>query len=102
MAGQISRIVLDESAIRELLEGTNGPIAKDLTRRAIKVEGQAKRLCPVDTGRLRASITHDVDKDDQGIYAMVGTDVHYGPYIELGTRFMRPQPYLRPALRAAT
>lgn len=59
------------------------------------VEGMAKRLTPVKTGQLRRSINSQVVGDE----ARVGTNVHYAPYVEYGTR--RPtkeQPYLRPAL----
>lgn len=58
-------------------------------------EGYAKRACPVDTGRLRNSITHIVDED--GKCAIIGTNVEYAPYVELGTTRQRPQPYLKPA-----
>lgn len=58
-------------------------------------EGYAKRACPVDTGRLRNSITHIVDED--GKCAVIGTNVEYAPYVELGTRHQKPQPYLKPA-----
>lgn len=76
-------------------------IAKDLERRAIKVEAAAKRLCPVDTGRLRSSVTHETGKDQQGPVARVGTNVEYGPFVELGTSRMTAKPFLRPALGAA-
>jgi HK97 gp10 family phage protein len=89
-------------ALAQLLESTSGPVAKDLLRRTIKVESAAKRLCPVDTGRLRSSITHSVERDAKGLAGIVGTDVEYGIHVELGTRRSRPQPYLRPALKAAT
>jgi len=62
---------------------------------AIKVETDAKKLAPVDTGRLRSSITHDW----KGTTARVGTDVNYAPYIELGTYKQKAQPYLYPALQ---
>ena len=58
-------------------------------------EGYAKRACPVDTGRLRNSITHIVDED--GKCAIIGTNVEYAPCVELGTRHQKPQPYLKPA-----
>ncbi|WP_343006737.1 HK97-gp10 family putative phage morphogenesis protein [Collinsella aerofaciens] len=58
-------------------------------------EGYAKRACPVDTGRLRNSITHIVDED--GKCAVIGTNVEYAPFVELGTRRQKPQPYLKPA-----
>ena len=48
----------------------------------ITAEGFAKRLTPVDTGRLRNSISHTVVGTEA---AYIGTNVEYGPYIELGT-----------------
>ena len=61
---------------------------------ALFVEGEAKIRTPVDTGTLRNSITHDV-RDN---VAIVGTNTKYAPHVEYGTRHMRAQPYLRPAL----
>lgn len=57
-------------------------------------EGYAKILCPVDTGRLRNSITHGM-VDDHTV--AIGTNVEYGPHVELGTVRQKAQPYLRPA-----
>lgn len=96
-----SRIVLDNQAIARLFVSPEGPVGKDLTRRAVKVESAAKRICPVDTGRLRSSITHELDTDARGLVAFVGTNVEYARFVEFGTRFMAAQPYLRPSLRAA-
>ena len=58
-------------------------------------ERYAKEKCPVDTGNLRNSIAH-AQKDANT--ESIGTNVHYAPYVELGTRKMRAQPYLRPAV----
>lgn len=58
-------------------------------------EGYAKRACPVDTGRLRNSITHIVDEGTR--HVIIGTNVEYAPYVELGTRHQKPQPFLKPA-----
>lgn len=91
----------DQQALAALLQGTNGPVAKDLTRKALRVQGAAKRLCPVDTGRLRASIAWRMERDWRGLCAIVGTNVSYAAPIEFGTRRMRAQPFLRPALREA-
>jgi HK97 gp10 family phage protein len=60
------------------------------------VEAEAKRLCPVDTGRLRASITNQVNPIDSSV--IIGTNVKYAPYVEYGTSRMNPQPFLRPAV----
>jgi len=65
-------------------------------RIAYLIEGEAKKICPVDTGRLRASI--HVGKIKNSAY-YVGTNVHYAPYVEFGTRKMTAQPYLRPAAK---
>ncbi len=60
-----------------------------------EIRNEAVRNCPVDTGRLRASIT--VQKIGDGHYRC-GTNVQYSAVIEFGGRFQRAQPYLRPAL----
>lgn len=49
-----------------------------------KMEGYAKMKCPVDTGRLRNSISNAYDTSDRRV--VVGTNVEYAPYVELGRR----------------
>jgi HK97 gp10 family phage protein len=97
----VADVVWDNAALRRLLESEDGEVAKELTRVTIRVHRRAKQLAPVDTGRLRASVTYEVGRDSQGLVALVGTDVSYGPYVELGTRRMSARPFLRPALQAA-
>ena len=74
-----------------------------LKKACLMVEGDAKKLVPVDTGRLRASITNEVEEE----VGRVGTNVEYARRIELGfvgtdilgrNYNQKPQPYLRPAL----
>ena len=48
----------------------------------LTAEGYAKKVTPVDTGRLRNSISHATD--DEAAY--IGTNVEYAPYVELGAR----------------
>lgn len=107
----------------------NGSIDPQAVERAVKkwlpaagvtVEGQAKELAPVDTGRLRGSITWATAKDRsypsaekdytpnradmvgaprEDHVAVVGTNVEYAEYMEYGTRFFRGgRPFLRPAI----
>lgn len=93
-----------------------------------QAERYAKDVCPVGTpestgkkgyigGTLRNSITHRVSEDEMSL----GSNVEYAPYVELGTgpyfeappeweqftttrgsgigkSFVRPRPYLRPAI----
>lgn len=47
------------------------------------------------TGRLRASVTYEVD--DANLIARVGTNVSYGRWLEIGTRRLAPRPWLRPS-----
>jgi len=67
-----------------------------LVRGALKVELAAKEMCPVDTGRLRGSITTD-KRYIQKFLVRIGTNVDYGIYVELGTKKMDARPYLFPA-----
>ena len=59
-----------------------GPIADFLKKSAFYVEGSAKEKVPVDTGRLKASISSKVKTTE----AEIGTNVFYAPYVEFGTR----------------
>ena len=61
----------------------------------LTAEGYAKRETPVDTGRLRNSISHATD--DEAAY--IGTNVEYAPYVELGSR---GRPGVHMLQRAAT
>jgi len=61
------------------------PMRTFFDKSAIAVERRAKQNAPIDTGRLRSSITHQVDKAPLPMWAKVGTDVFYGPYQEFGT-----------------
>ena len=47
--------------------------------------GYAQDNCPVDTGLLRDSITHAYsDESDHTVILIVGTNVYYAPFVELG------------------
>lgn len=86
---------------------------------AIKVVSQAKAICPVAKehgGRLRNSIMWKSSDKEGGLNngggakapaldskagdmeVLVGSNVEYSTYQEFGTRYMAPQPFLRPAI----
>ena len=107
------------------LERTKAKVLEMIGERA---ETYAKKLCPVGTpestgipgyrgGTLRNSITHDVSGDEM----LLGSNVEYAPYVELGTgphftpppeweqftsergsgvgrAYVKPRPYIRPAI----
>lgn len=75
----------------------SGNVSKNLKTATLMVERSAKEFAfsSVDTGTLRRSITHEFLSKH---LAIVGSNVVYAPYVELGTSKMSAQPYLRPAL----
>ena len=78
----------------EFIDAKDQAAARALEAIGLLAEGYAKALSPVDTGRLRSSISHDTDDDT----AYIGTNVEYAAYVELGTQKTKAQPYLRPAV----
>lgn len=83
----------------EVINTVSNKLEVAIMKAVLIVEADAKKMCPVDTGRLRASITHEVLKLADDIYqGRIGTNVEYAEYVELGTDKMPAQPYLRPAL----
>ena len=60
-----------------------------------EMQEKAQRNVPVDTGTLKRSIGLEIT--DSGMAAEVEPTADYAPYVELGTRFMDAQPYLKPA-----
>ena len=55
-----------------------------------------QRLAPVDTGALRASVYASFNKTAH--QAIVHIPKYYAVYQEFGTRFMKPHPFIRPAI----
>ena len=90
-------VKLNKSRIKNLVH--DGNLRKGLEIIGGIAEGGAKFHAPVDTGNLRRSITHDVSRDLRGWFARYGTNVYYGIYQELGTRFHPAHPFLRPAMQ---
>lgn len=99
-----------------ILEEFHEQINVALETIGLAAEGYAKRLCAVDTGRLRNSITyatstkhstgespaeppdyemHDT-AEENSVY--LGTNVEYAVYVELGTKLTPAQPFLKPAV----
>lgn len=80
----------------EALAMLEAAIEKALIESAETVVNEAKILCPKDTGNLANSIERS-DVEDNTV--AVGTNVEYGPPVELGTSKMAPRPYLGAAIK---
>ena len=107
---------------KEVLEAMQQAAVRALEKCGLTAEGYAKKLCPVDTGNLRNSITHTVDEEEPAAY--IGSNAEYAAYVELGTgkyvsggrptpwvyqdekgnwhrtHGQKAQPYLKPAVAA--
>ena len=123
MGSNLSNVKLTDNT-KLIKNATDQQIEAALEAIGLKVEGYAKLLCPVKTGRLKNSITfatvnyHSPGNSDIKAgetpaepqeYAMkakpqkntlyLGTNVKYAEAIECGTSNpkRRPKPYLKPA-----
>lgn len=67
----------------KILGKFDAAILRALERMGLKAEDYAQALIVPDTGALRNSITHIVDAESNKVY--IGTNMKYGPYVELGT-----------------
>ena len=66
---------------QQILTDMEKGIKNGLEAIGLTAETYAKKATPVDTGRLRNSISHTVD----GEAAYIGSNVEYAPYVERGT-----------------
>lgn len=85
---------LEDDMTDLILNATEDQIARALEKIGLQAEKYSKIACPVDTGRLRNSISHTRDNNT----AYIGTNVEYAAYVEMGTSSQRAQPYLEPAI----
>ena len=88
-------IVVAHNNIAMVAAASDDAIEKALEAIGMQAENYARVNCPVDTGRLKNSLTHQVDTGKKMV--AIGTNVEYAPYVELGTSRSKEKPYLRPA-----
>lgn len=108
------------SHVKEVLDELDNAKDRALTTIGLRAERHAKGYCPVDTGRLRNSITFATSKSqgsangspgepaDPADYKMrgtpskdtvvLGTNVSYAPRIEMGGSKKAPEGFLKPAV----
>ena len=88
-------VLVKNSNIDLVKEELDNAIARALEAIGMQAENYAKMECPVDTGRLRNSITHEQENENTEV---IGTNVEYAPYVEMGTSKSRAQSFLEPAV----
>jgi len=88
-----------QKKFQQVVKDFKGSPMQDAMRRAtLLVERSGKQNAPVDTGRLRASITPEVRVQNKVLQGVVGSVVVYSPFQEFGTKFMKGRFYLRRAI----
>lgn len=70
-----------------------------LERMGSAVAERARELAPKRSGYLVSTIGYTVRQSDKTV--QIHADAKYAYFVEFGTRLMRAQPFLRPALLAA-
>lgn len=78
----MSEVIIKDNS-EEVLNAFKEQLRIGLEAVGMKAEGYAKDNTPVDTGRLRNSMSHKVYMSDSSVY--IGTNVEYAPYVEFGT-----------------
>lgn len=75
-------VQLNDAALRQV---TMSLANKELRVRANRVLSRARSLCPVDEGRLRASLAVEYRDTATGPVASIGTNLPYGLFVHEGT-----------------
>jgi HK97 gp10 family phage protein len=85
--------------IQKMIEEQIGAVTKHLVEAADTMLQDAETLVPWDTGRTRASLRADINKNNNGvkiiIHASKADDVAF--FNEYGTVYMDAKPFFRPA-----
>lgn len=84
--------------VKNIEKTATNELEQALINSALIVERAAKIKVPVDTGRLRQSLTHNLKPDPVNPYVEVGTNVEYAKHVEFGTSRQAAKPFLEPAL----
>lgn len=79
------RITLDRVGLFKLLRSPTGVVGRDAFRRGLRVRNVARRLAPVDTGRLKNSIQVEMKRGIRGLKVDVGTSLKYAKFQHDGT-----------------
>lgn len=71
--------------------GNKKHLKEALTQFSFLIESESKKVAPVDTGRLRASIFTRI----QGFSATIKPNTNYAGFVHWGTRYMRARPFMK-------
>jgi len=75
-------------------------IKQRLKDSAILVERTAKQNLYPGHGLITGTLKRSINRRIERRRALIGSNVEYAPYVEMGTSKMSAKPYLRPALES--
>lgn len=83
---EVKNLVETQRKMNQVARDLHGDPMVDAMQNATMIVTRDARLnAPVDTGRLRSSISPEVRTEGRNVVGIVGTVVDYAPYMELGT-----------------
>ena len=94
MTDGVRWVVLEDNFPR-IIEGMKDQAAKIVAKVALDLEAGIKMRAPVRTGFLRGS-TQSLKRSDLHWTVVVGAD--YGVYVEYGTIYSAPHPFVVPSV----
>ena len=83
---------MNKSPFDIVIEDVKKKRERAVTESVLMIEADGKMLCPVRSGTLKRSITHEVKSDTNKTVGAVGSNVEYAYWAE------KHQPYLEPAV----
>jgi len=95
------QVRIDQAALSRMLSDPSHATGRYMFALGNRIRNRAIQNAPVDTGRLRSSITLVVEGDPpDSVRITVGSDVEYARYVHDGTRYMTGRPFLVDAMIA--
>jgi len=89
-----ARIIIKYNNLPRIAAQLPEVVSAIIHKAAFDVEANAKDIVPVDTGKLKNSITCEFPSQT---IAIIAPHTDYAIYVEIGTRRQRAKPYMRPA-----
>lgn len=91
MAG---KIIIKYNRLPQIAGRLPDAVGAIVRKAAFDIEANAKAVVPVDTGKLKNSITSEFPSPTK---AIIAPHTDYAAFVEYGTRRQRAKPYMRPA-----
>lgn len=97
-------VVMNEVALRFLLESPSGPVGRDLRRRSEQVAAQAGQnasgeIIGIETGDLYSGIRFEIRETADGLEGVIGTDAEHRGFNYPAWHDQNGRPWLTNALR---